>query len=132
MNKEKKHLLVFGYGFSVLIPLLTIRHGMKHDFSWFSFILLGIACLLLFLSIFRYQWLKPVYDKWMVVAYFIGTVITTIILFILFYFVFGFVGIMLRLLNKDLLDREIDSQKVSYWKDKERDIFNRENYLKQF
>ena len=29
-------------------------------------------------------------------------------------------------------DRKIDSQKVSYWKDKERNIYNRENYLKQF
>jgi len=132
MDQAKKHLLVFGYGLSVLISLLTVRHGIKHDFTWISYALLGCAGIIFLLSVFRYQWLKPVYDKWMVVAHFIGTVTTAIILFILFYFVFGFVGIMLRLLNKDLLDREIDSQKVSYWKDKERNIYNRENYLKQF
>lgn len=132
MDQAKKHLLVFGYGLSVLISLLTVRHGIKHDFTWISYVLLGCAGIIFLLSVFRYQWLKPVYDKWMVVAHFIGTVTTAIILFILFYFVFGFVGIMLRLLNKDLLDRKIDSQKVSYWKDKERNIYNRENYLKQF
>lgn len=65
-------------------------------------------------------------------AHFIGSVITGIILSLLFYLVFGVAGIVLRLLRKDLLDQRIDRDNHSYWKSKEQTAFDKNDYARQF
>jgi len=76
--------------------------------------------------------LKPVYKKWMIGAHFIGNVISTIVLSVFFYFVFGIVGIVLRIIRKDLLDQKIDYNRDSYWIEREQKLFNKKSYHNQF
>lgn len=133
MEKEKKNLLVFGYGLALIISFFVIRHGMKQDgLSPVSVMFLGVAVILFLITSINYELLRPVYIKWMVGAHFIGTIISGLILSVLFYGVFAPAGIILRLLRKDLLDQSLDSQKISYWIKKELKPFNRERYKQQF
>ena len=62
----------------------------------------------------------------------IGAVITTAILSLVFFLVFGLVGIILRLLRKDILSQRIEPDKESYWIRRERVEFKKERYTQQF
>src|SRR3989338_11167236 len=100
MDKEKKNLLVFGYGLAVIIAFFVWRHGAKLGFDLFSWIWLGVAAFLACLTAIDHQRLRPFYAKWMIGAHFIGMIITTVILSLLFYIVFGIAGIVLRIIRK--------------------------------
>lgn len=57
---------------------------------------------------------------------------TRIILILLFYLVFTPIGLILKLLGKDLLDRKINKADKSYWRKKEKNELSLAAYEKQF
>jgi len=132
MDKEKKQLIVFGYGLAVILAIISF-HVWRHH-GWHIVHVLIFPCIvgLILVTAINYKALKPLYAQWMKVAHLIGSVITGILLSILFYLVFGIAGIVLRLLGKDLLDRKVDHNARSYWINRERVEFNRTDYTRQF
>lgn len=131
-KKEKKDLLVFGYGLPLILTVLVTLHVRKHGVSIYPVLFMAFAVLVLVLTILDLKKVKLIYDKWMVVAHFIGNIVTTIILSFLFYAMFGIIGIILRVIKKDYLDRSLDSQQGSYWKKREVKEFQQKNYQRQF
>jgi hypothetical protein len=132
MKNEKKNLLVFGYGLAAIICFFIWRHSAKHgDVGPISIGFLVLAALIAIVTAINHRILKPFYDKWMIGAHFIGSVITTIILCLLFYCVFGIVGIILRIIRLDLLDEKLELERASYWMKRKKE-FNRESCTKQF
>ena len=117
MTKEKKNLLVFGYGLAVIITFLVWRHETKQGGSWgpLAYGLLGLALIFAVVTTINYRLLKPVYDRWMAAAHVIGAIVSGALLTILFFIVFTLIGIILRLMQKDLLDRKINKKAASYW-----------------
>jgi len=133
MDKEKKNLLVFGYGLAMIIGLIVWRHSVKHGaVGPISSMFLVFAAGVLILTVINYKLIKPFYDKWMVVAHLIGTIIFGVLLSILFYLIFGISGIVLRLLRKDLLDQKLEPQRDSYWIKRDVKEFDKESYERQF
>ncbi len=132
MDKEKKNLLVFGYGLTVILCFIAVRLGLKHNWPVSSMVLFAAAVFFCTITLFNRKLLKAVYLRWMAVAQVIGRIVTTLILSILFYIVFGVVGMILRLMRKDLLDRAINLQRKSYWRKRAPVEFHKENYLRQF
>lgn len=132
MNKEKKNLLVFGYGLALILTFIGARLGIKHGFNVIHYALLFTAFILLVVTIIDYRRLKAFYEKWMKVAHFIGNVISTILLTLMFYVFFGIIGIVLRIIRKDLLDQKIELQKDSYWIKLPPKPFERKEYQRQF
>jgi len=132
MKNEKKNLKVFGYGLAVI--LAVIAYKIWHDHGWVLIHALFAAAIIYLIVITKsnYKSLKPFYLRWMKVAHFIGTVITSIILTILFYCVFGIAGLILRLIRRDILDRKLDPQSDSYWIGKDQIAFEQEHYIRQF
>ncbi|MBF0522358.1 MAG: hypothetical protein HQL24_04790 [Candidatus Omnitrophica bacterium] len=118
MNKERKNLLVFGYGLAVILSFIAIRLWIKHGISPIKIILLILAGIFFFISLIKVELIKPFYKKWMVVAETIGNIITHAIFIIIFTFIFSPVGIILRILKKDPLQEKIDIKAKSYWKKK--------------
>ena len=108
MDREKKNLVVFGYGVAVILGLVTYRVWHHEGSFIIQLVLLSCAAALIYVTWWDYTLLKPFYKCWMAVAHLIGNVITGIILSILFYLVFGVAGLILRALKKDLLDRKLD------------------------
>lgn len=132
MNQERKQLIVFGYGLAVILSFIGLRLWAKGGGHTVSFVLLGTAGVVAVLTAWNVLLLKPFYQRWMTAAHFLGTVITGAVLAIIFYSVFAGVGVILRLLGKDLLDREINDNLNSYWREKKKVPFNRADYTRQF
>ena len=132
MNKELKNLLVFGYGFASIFLFFAYRISHKHGMNAWVYLLMGLAVVLMVVSILRLPLLKKIYDAWMKITMPIGIVMTSLILIILFFGIFGVVGIILRLLRKDPLDRSINKGAKSYWIIREQLPFDKERYTKQF
>ena len=111
--------------------LLFTKIG-SYKFSLAPVILLILAVLIFAITIFKVEYLKPFYKLWMKVAHFIGNIVTAVILSIIFYCIFGLVGIVTRILGKDLLNQKLDRQSKSYWLTREQKVFDKANYTRQF
>ncbi len=145
-------LLVLLTGFGLVLFCVTKISNLKpivnswifivHAFILFSgatgrfgIVAIGlVVCvsMILAVTIYQVERLKPIYLGWMKVAQGIGAIITSFILCIVYYTLFAFVGIILRVLKKDLLDRYQNKEVESYWITRESIPFKKENYTKQF
>ena len=132
MNKENKNLLVFGYGLSLILAFIGTRLWVKHGLSLGNTACLTAAGIMLVLTVFNRPVLKIIYTYWMKAAGFIGHTVTLILLTLIFYLVFGVVGIVLRFLKKDLLDQSFDPLAESYWHKRDIVRFDKDRTLKQF
>jgi uncharacterized membrane protein YraQ (UPF0718 family) len=131
-QQEKKNLLVFGYGVGILLTIFSNHWAKHHGWGTINWVFLVIAFGLVIVTFLNYLAIKPFYKQWMKVAHAIGTVITTLILTVLYYCVFGIAGIMLRLLRKDLLDRRLDPKASTYWIARPQKSFDQVSYTKQY
>lgn len=131
MTKERKNLLVFGYGVVLIALFFAWRLSAGHGWGYGSTIASVIAAGFLWMTLFSFPTLKKVYDRWMKAAGFISMIMTTIILTLLFFIVFGIAGIVLRILKKDLLEMNAQPGIKSYWKLRQH-VYIKENYLRQF
>ena len=115
MDQQRKNLLVFGYGLALIFAFIGFRIWKAHGWGG-SHAALGILIVgLIVVTALKTDALLYIYKPWMKVAGAIGHVMTIVILSVIFYCIFGVVGIILRLLRKDILDRTIDADRKSYW-----------------
>lgn len=131
-KKEQKNLRVFGYGLALIIVFVAWRLGHKHGFSMYHFAAFGISSIFVLLTALRLTAIRPVYRIWMKGARFIGEIINFVLLAVIFYVIFGLIGIILRLLGKDILDEKIDKSAKTYWKPVRYGELDRERYTNQF
>lgn len=74
----------------------------------------------------------PVYWAWMAVALVMGTIVSYVLLALVFYVLFTFMGLLARLVGRDRLQlRRPPSSTPSYWQDIPR-TSARPNYERQF
>ncbi len=128
---EKIEIRKFGIGLTVLLCLIggwQLYKGHINAYMWF----LGSASLALALAFFAPIVLKPLFKVITTVGNAIGWVNTRILLGIIFYVIFTPIGILSRLLRKDLLDRRLDKDAKSYWNKKDNGVFAKEQYERQF
>lgn len=76
--------------------------------------------------------LMPIYFPWMWLARILAFVNTHLLLGFVFYTLFTFIGLGMRLLGRDPLDRKIVPDSDSYWQRRESPLLSREHYLRQF
>jgi hypothetical protein len=60
--------------------------------------------------------LKPIQKAWMTLAILMGWFMTRVLMTLLFYLAITPIGLLMRLIGKDLLDQRLEPQKQSYWK----------------
>ena len=132
MNKERKNLLVFGYGLALILTFIGVRLWVKHGLNLGNAACLTAAGIMLVSTVLNLPALKVIYKYWMKAAGFIGHTVTLVLLSLIFYLVFGVIGIILRLLKKDILDQSLDPQAKSYWHPRDIVPFDKGRYLKQF
>lgn len=118
--------LMMGGIFLVITALFFLRH--RHVSAPLAF----IAGVFLISAFALPSALKPVYAVWMKAAFILGWINTRVILALLFYLVFTPIGLVMRLMRMDLLERKLEKDKASYWKRKEKYDFNVSRYEKQF
>lgn len=130
IKTDKATLKKFGLTMAVCFAVITLIIFFRHKHSTaptsaiaLSFLLLGMG---LPLS------LKYVYIAWMRLAFILGWVNTRLLLCLIFYIIFSPVGLLMRLLRIDLLERKFNRPCDSYWKPKEHKQFAPADYERQF
>ena len=78
-------------------------------------VLLGLATLLMLGGLFRPSLLRPVERVWMALAERLAGVMTYVILGLTFYLVITPLGLLLRIMGKDLLQLSEAENSDSYW-----------------
>jgi len=128
-NTEVKEFKKFGILFSLIFIVISLSlfFKQKNFLPW-----VGISFLFFLSAIYSPVALKILYIPWMKLAFFLSWVNTGIILFLMFYLIFVPIGLLLKLLGKDLLDMKIDKNKVSYWKPKDKGSLGPGFYERQF
>jgi hypothetical protein len=124
-------LNVFAFGIFLILSLLSIRFYRHNNYN-IAFILVGLAFSFIIIYWINKNFVIKFYTIWMRCASWIGIVITTILIVFIFYLVFTPVGILLRLLRKDILNLNKNPNLKSYWIDKPQKKFNKEDYERQF
>ena len=130
--KEKKNLCVFSYGLAIILSIVVLLHVRKNGWTIISCAFLTAAFVMVLITIVFPTWLKPIYQRWMWVAHGISFLVTVVGLSFLFYGIFAPIGILLRLLKKDFLDRSFDKMASSYWSQCEPPIIDVKRYIQQF
>ena len=77
------------------------------------------------------QLARPFYVAWLTIGGVIGFVISNLLLVLVFYIVITPIGLLLRLVGKDPLERRLDRSAATYWKDAEKPVDAR-RYFRQF
>ena len=130
IKSGRKELRKFAITVGIVLGLLGglfFWRGRDYD----SYFLILSAALLL-LGLVVPILLKPIHKVWMVLAVFLGWLMTRVILSVLFYLVVTTIGLLARLFGKDFLDLKFGRNADSYWIPKERIEFKRSDYERQF
>ncbi len=76
--------------------------------------------------------LKPLQKIWMTFSLVVGFFMSRVIISILFFAVLTPIGLIMRLLGKDILDQKQDKSRESYWQDRPGMSKNKKNYENQY
>jgi len=128
-SKEiRKFGLVIAIALGVIGSFIYVKFGNFDVVGW----LWGIGLLFLILGFILPSVLRPIYKIWMLLAYFIGGIVSRVILTVLFYFVLTPTGLVLRLFGKDVLDKKFEKNRESYWVKKDLSGRTKEQYGKMY
>ena len=98
---------VFGGLFGLLLPLVH-RHWPPPPWPWV------IAVPLLVLAVVSPPTLGPVYRFWMRVGIFLSKIMTPLWMGLVFYFVVMPMGLIMRMLKKDPMERQYNAEMSTY------------------
>lgn len=122
----RKFGLTLTAGFMVFGLLLLLRG--KSNYLLF----IELSAVLFIISIIYPYILKYIYKPWILLGVFMGKVMTTVILSILFYFILTPMSIVMRLLKNNFLELKIDKKAKSYWKTKDNSLYKKDSLEKQY
>lgn len=129
LKASTRDLRNFGILFFVVLGIiagLRLWHG-HDDWRYFA----AASALFLLVGLIIPGILKPLYKAWMALAFVLGWVMTRVLLTITFFAIFTPMGIVTKIMGKDLLDQKWDPDADSYWK-KHEPVTDRERYKKPY
>ena len=101
--------LVFGLGAGTLIYFFKDWPLLVSQILWGAAVVVGVAGLLM------PALARPVYIVMMALALPIGMVVSTVLMTLIFFVVMTPIGLLLRLLGKDSMQRRFDRNATTYW-----------------
>jgi hypothetical protein len=127
----KRELRNFGITLGIIFGLLgSLLLWREKGYVVTFFILSGFF---LFFGLALPGLLKQIYKVWMTLALIMGWVMTRVILSILFYLLVTPIGLAARLVGKNFLDKKFKSENSnSYWIKKEKTVFKKSDFERQF
>ncbi len=109
---------------------LGVWHYAHHGMDLITVIPIVLGAAALYLVLFNHSLLHLVLTYLTKLWYPIGQFITILLFIVTFFLIFAPVGIILRLLKKDILNRNFEQKPLSYWLD--RPVKEQSNYTQQF
>ena len=132
LDTSSKEIRKFALVIAIAMGVIGIFISLKAHNLDISIWLWGIGLLFLILGFILPFILRPVYRLWMLLAFFIGGIVSRVILTVLFYVVLTPTGLVLRLFGKDILDKKFDKRRESYWVKKDLSGHTKEQYGKMY
>jgi hypothetical protein len=127
---NKRDLRNFGLLMGMILGLIAIYLWYRTSGVWVY--LGGVAGIFLTIGLILPIALRPIYVVWMLLARLLAFVNTHILLALVFYTMFLLIGVVMRLLRYDPLDRQLDSKRQSYWDRRADTLLARDHYERQF
>lgn len=130
IKSTKKELREFGLTIGIILVILgSIALWRNKDiYPYF----LGIGTTFIVLGLTFYKILLPFQKIWMGLGLVIGFFVNRIILSILYYLVITPIGLVMRLLKKDIIDQKINKNVNSYWHEKDNKLKDKASYENQY
>jgi len=129
-TKAVREFRKFGLTIGIFLIALSIVLFIKTGNLALVFFGTGLSLLLVGLLVPKI--LRPLYIIWMSLATVLGALMSRFILGLIFYLIFTPIGLVMRILHKDLLDREIEPDSSSYWKIRPVKPYNPKDTEKQY
>lgn len=109
-GSDRSFGLVFFAAFSIygLWPLLREPRSIR---VW----ALGVGAVFLLLAFVAPKVLSPLNEVWTKLGLVLGRIVNPIVMGLLFFFTIAPIGIFMRLMGKDGLNRSLDKEADSYW-----------------
>ena len=116
MTKTPKELRKFGLTMAVICLVFSSIGIWKNSaVTGLALALLITASIFVLLAVFIPLMLATFEKFWMLVGEKINKIMTPIILSITYFLMITPIGLLLRVLGKDILELKIDKSRVSYW-----------------
>ena len=130
MVSDKPTVRKFGIIFSIILLAIAGWMWYKNNslWTWFG----SGAAVMALLAIFLTTVLVPLYKGMTVFAIIIGFFVSKVIITLMFIVFFVPIGLIFRVLGKDLLDKKINKNAASYWLKKENTAFSKDKYERLF
>jgi len=129
IKSGKKDLRQFGLLVGAILAVLGAFLLWRGRPSYPYFLVPGL--ILIFSGAVVPQVLLPFQKAWMIISIILGFFVSRALLVLIFYAVLTPMGLVMKMLGKDILDERIDKNKKSYWIDRipaeEKDITSYEN-----
>ena len=132
LDTSRKEIRKFGLVIAIALGVIGIFVYLKSGNFNLPQWLWGIGLLFLVTGFVVPSVLQPIYRIWMLLAYFIGGIVSRVILTVLFYVVLTPTGLVLRLFGKDVLDQRFEKDRESYWIKKDLTDHTKEQYRKMY
>jgi uncharacterized membrane protein len=115
LDSSAKEIKKFGLVIMVALTIIASIIYYKSGYSIIINYLLGSGIVLLVSAILSPNILVPIYKVWMSLAFILGSIVSRIILTILFYFLISPIGIIIKIFGNDIINLKIDKERKSYW-----------------
>ena len=132
LDTSRKEIRKFGLVNAIALGVIGIFVYLKFGNFNLPQWLWGIGLLFLVTGFVVPSVLRPIYRIWMLLAYFIGGIVSRVILTVLFYVVLTPTALVLRLFGKDILDKKLGKRRESYWVKKDLSGHTKEQYGKMY
>ena len=109
-KKELRNFALIWCGIFLIISIAPLLQG-KSIREW----AIPFAIFFLIIAFTKPAILQPFYTIWTKIGDIIGSIVSKIMLTVLFYAVFTPVAVILRLIGKDPLNKKLDKNADSYW-----------------
>jgi len=109
-------VMIVGFG---LLGGLALWSWRETGSTWrlvVGSVLVALGVLIFLWSLVSPRTLPPIYRGWMRFGQGIGTVVSTVLLSVLYFVVFTLVGLLMRLVGTDPLERKLARGSGSYWR----------------
>ena len=126
----KQKPTILNYLSPLVMIALGVWHYVRHGMDVVAIIFMALGCFSLYMVLFNHPLLQRVLAFLTKVWYPIGQFITLLLFTVTFFVIFTPVGIILRLLKKDILSRKFNQKRLSYWID--RPLKEQNDYTQQF
>ena len=103
----------FGLVFFIVFLIVTLLPLLKEEpFRIWSIV---IAIIFLILGLMNSKLLTPLNKLWFKFGLFLGSIVSPIVMGIVFFLVITPTGFVMKIMGKDLLNKKKDNDKKSYW-----------------